>query len=112
MAFLTRAAASAPTPRSSLTTRETVFRLTPAARATSRMVERGLMFGWPPPWSDNVVALKHDKFRLVNPGGRRSSPLLRQRCLAHKAYPKKRGQDSAPPGGRFGAAPTSTTRPR
>src|SRR3954452_5276284 len=40
MAAVTRAAVSCATPGSALTTRETVFRLTPAVLATSRIVGR------------------------------------------------------------------------
>src|SRR5215210_8170818 len=53
IALSTRSAVSAATPASSLMTRETVFRLTPALRATSRIV--GRVDRTPSPLDDNVV---------------------------------------------------------
>ncbi len=56
MARSTRARRSADTAGSALITRETVFRLTPASAATSRIVGRGRSTGlasWRPP--DKVV---------------------------------------------------------
>jgi hypothetical protein len=60
MAAATRAAVSARTPGSSLTTRETVFRLTPAVLATSRIVAlvatRAPLLHPVNRFSDNVVS--------------------------------------------------------
>src|SRR6266511_1873180 len=84
MAFLTRAAVAPPTPRSSLTTRETVFRLTPAALATSHMVDRGLTFAGPSR-PDNVVVLKHEGNESVNLGRRMRSPLARTTLSMEKS---------------------------
>src|SRR3954451_16535294 len=57
MAASTRAAVSARTPGSWLTTRETVFRLTPAVLATSRMVGRTIaVLSLRGDGADNVVS--------------------------------------------------------
>src|SRR3954468_4633805 len=69
MAALTFSVVSGRTPTSPLTTRETVLRLTPAWRATSRMVGRmGPLLDGAGQWGNETTTLSsHSRVAVVNP---------------------------------------------
>src|SRR3954468_12374402 len=79
MAALTFSVVSGRTPSSPLTTRDTVLRLTPARRATSRMVGRMVSPRTERFLQDNVVLSSWQARRQCKPAERRGAPRLSER---------------------------------